>query len=271
MCINLTEAKDIVTILFYLVGSAIAILTYLRAKATILQPKRTEIIKKQTEIFSNFLSFVNENENSIDNGFDYVNLFSDNVDLVLRDYGLIEIDPNSEKYHEMLLKISGWIQFLENDIEKFVFIKGNLGTYDELIFEKDQRARQKYYQKYLSENKFEVYRIFYTTKYENFFKVLREFASNPFLPSDVQKTAKKIGNDLEENVHYKLRALLRRLVEEYYNALIKKENSNPIVLNEDFRHAFLYRIFEKERIKHESNLELLKEQIRKHLNIDEKW
>ena len=121
---------------FYLVGSAIAILTYLRAKATILQPKRTEIIKKQTEIFSNFLSFVNENENSIDNGFDYVNLFSDNVDLVLRDYGLIEIDPNSEKYHEMLLKISGWIQFLENDIEKFVFIKGNLGTYDELIFEK---------------------------------------------------------------------------------------------------------------------------------------
>src|SRR4051794_38106752 len=96
MEINLTSIKDIVTIAFYVIASVIAILTYLRARATILQPKRTELIKKQTEIFSNFLSFINENENSIDNGFDYVNVYSYNVDLILLELGLIQSD-NQEK------------------------------------------------------------------------------------------------------------------------------------------------------------------------------
>ncbi|MBB4034123.1 hypothetical protein GGR21_000008 [Dysgonomonas hofstadii] len=271
MSMNLTEMKDIVTILFYVIGSTIAILTYMRAKSTILQPKRTELIKKQTEIFSDFLSFINENENSVDNGLDYVNLFSYNVDLVLRDFGFITIDNESDKYQELNFNISGWTQFLENDIYEFVFVKGNLNTYDSLIFEVDNRARQKYYQICLTNNKFNVYRIFFTAKYERFYKTLRAFATNPFLPNDVQETAYQIGKDLQENIHNKLRILLETLVKEYFRASTNQEGSSKEVLTNDFRHVTLFRIFEKERIKHEESFEKLKKQIRKHLNIDDRW
>ena len=271
MDINLTSAKDIATIIFYLITSVIAMLTYRRAKATILQPKRTELIKKQTEIFSNFLSFINQNENSIDNGLDYVNLFGNNVDLVLRDFGLIEIDKVSEDYLQFNSNISGWIQFLENDIHNFIFAKGNLEDYDKLIFEIDNRARQKYYQKCLEENKFDVYRIFYTEKHEKFYKTLREFAFNPFLPSDVQKLALQIGKDLQENTHVVLRVLLKKLVLEYSNANNNKESINQIILAPEFSHQTLYRVFEKERIHHDKLFEELRKLIRKHLNIDEKW
>lgn len=67
---TLTLLKDLMTIVFYAVASTVTILTYLRAKAAVLQPKRTELVKKQTESYSSFLAFINENENSIDNGLD---------------------------------------------------------------------------------------------------------------------------------------------------------------------------------------------------------
>ncbi len=267
----LTYIKDIATIIFYVIASVITVLTYLRAKATILQPKRAELIKKQTEIFSDFLSFINENENSIDNGLDYVNIFSYNVDLILREFGLIELDQSSEKIIQFNSNISGWIQFLENDIYDYVFIKGNLDDYDKIVFEKDNRARQKYYQKCLTENKFEVYRIFFTAKHEKFYKTVREFANNPFLPSEVQKLTFQIEKDLQGNIHYVLRSLLKKLVLEYSNAINQTVGSNPLVLTEEFRHQNLYRIFETERIKHDKVFEELKKIIRQHLNIDEKW
>ena len=91
MELSLAAIKDIVTIIFYIIGAIIAILTYLRARATVLQPKRAELVKKQTEIFSNFLSFINENENSIDHGLDYTNLFSYNVDLILEHVGKLSL------------------------------------------------------------------------------------------------------------------------------------------------------------------------------------
>ena len=100
---------------------------------------------------------------------------------------------------------------------------------------------------------------------------MRAFATNPFLPNDVQETAYQIGKDLQENIHNKLRILLETLVKEYFKASSNKESSSKEVLTNDFRHVTLFRIFEKERIKHEESFEKLKKQIRKHLNIDDRW
>ena len=48
---NISTIKDILWIIFTFIATFIAILTYRRAKYTILQPLRTEVIKKQTELF----------------------------------------------------------------------------------------------------------------------------------------------------------------------------------------------------------------------------
>jgi len=55
---NISWLKDLFTLLFVGTGTVVAILTYRRARATILQPIRTEVIKKQSEILSSVMSTV---------------------------------------------------------------------------------------------------------------------------------------------------------------------------------------------------------------------
>jgi hypothetical protein len=52
---NITWLKDFATILFTATGTIVAILTYRRARATVLQPIRNEVIKKQSEILVELL------------------------------------------------------------------------------------------------------------------------------------------------------------------------------------------------------------------------
>jgi len=69
---NLIWIKDFATIAFYAIGAAVAILTYHRAKATVLQPKRTEVIKIQTQILTDFLSSFNSDGHNLDSSLDYI-------------------------------------------------------------------------------------------------------------------------------------------------------------------------------------------------------
>jgi hypothetical protein len=268
---NSSWLKDIFTIFFTATGSLIAILSYRRAKSTIFQPKRTEVTKKQTEILSEFLSVYTNDGNTIDKAVDYINLFSYNVDLTLRDYNLSDLKKITEKYVEYEQNIGGWTQFLEADIYDFVNIEGNIKDYDLLIFEKNNRERQKYYEANAKLGEVTIYRIFYTKKHFEFIKKLKDLSNNPFLPKDIQDVAKQIGQNITLNLHYNLRAILKRLVIELYKAHEDKNSDNYEILSEKFRYETLWRIFETERKQHNEDYELLKKKIRKHLMIDEKW
>jgi hypothetical protein len=263
--------RDMFTIFFTATGTLLAILTYRRARATILQPKRTEVIKKQTELLTSFLTLVSKHHNSIDTGLDYSSIFNYNVDLVLRDYGLIEIEKDSERYFELNNDIAGWIQFLENDFKEYVFIKGSLLDYDRLIFEKDDRDRQKFYASKALKGHIVVHRIFFTKKHEEFYKALRDFWNNPFLPTEIQKVSEEIGVDIFINLHQDLRTILKLLVEKYFDAILNEDSPNKLILLPEYRHQELYRVYEKERKQHRVSYDILKAKIRKHLEIDSKW
>lgn len=268
---NSSWIKDVSTVILTATGTVLAILTYLRAKATIFQPKRTEVIKKQTEILSDFLTLISDNENSIDNGLDYVNIFNYNIDLALRDYGLIDIPVDSKKYKDWEIDIAGWIQFLENDIYKYVFIKGNIDDYDRLFFEKDERLRQKHYAIKAMNKQVVIHRIFFTERHANFYKKLRDFWNNPFLTEEMHDIANEIGKNIHLNLHFDLKTILKKLVEEYSKAIIEKKPPSEEILTEKFRHETLFRVFEKERKKHDKDYDVLKSIIRKHLMIDKSW
>lgn len=268
---NSTWLKDIFTIFFTATGSLIAILSYRRAKSTIFQPKRTEVTKKQTEILSEFLSLYTNDGNTIDKAVDYINLFRYNIDITLRDYNLSDLEKITEKYVEYEQNIGGWIQFLEADIYDFVNIEGSIKDYDLLIFEKNNRERQKYYEANAKLGEVTIHRIFYTKKYFEFIKKLNDLSNNPFLPKDIQDVANQIGQNITINLHYNLRAILKRLIIELYKAHEDKNSDNYEILSEKFRYETLWRIFETERKQHNEDYELLKKKIRKHLMIDEKW
>ena len=52
---NIGWVKDSFTTIFAITGTVLAILTYRRARYTILQPIRNEVIKKQSELLTNLL------------------------------------------------------------------------------------------------------------------------------------------------------------------------------------------------------------------------
>ena len=268
---NSNWIKDISTVIFTGTATVLAILTFIRAKATILQPKRTEVTKKQTEIISNFLTQTSENGDSLDTGLDYINLLNYNVELALRDYGLIEIEKSSDKYKDYEQNIAGWIQFLDGDVFDYYFSKGSIVEYDKLIFEENDRARQKYYQSQAIKGKIEIHRIFYTKRHEKFYLKCKDFWNNPFLPKDIHDVAIEIGKNIHINIHYDLRTILKTLIKEYTQAKLDGKTPDEEIFTEKFRHQTLYRVFEKERKDHDKDFQILKERIRKHLRIDDKW
>lgn len=55
---NIGWIRDMSWIIFTCVATVTTILTYIRAKETILQPVRAEVIKRQTEIMAKILEFI---------------------------------------------------------------------------------------------------------------------------------------------------------------------------------------------------------------------
>jgi len=59
---NITWIKDIFWVVFTSIATIVSIKTYIRAKSTILQPLRTEVIKRQTDLLVELLSFIMDNK-----------------------------------------------------------------------------------------------------------------------------------------------------------------------------------------------------------------
>lgn len=265
---NSSWLKDISTIVFTATGTLVAILSYRKAKSSIFQPKRNEVAKIQTQVLTEFLTLFTTNGNSIDRAIDYNNIYRYNVDMALRDYNLADIDKISNKYAEYQQNIAGWFEFLENDIYNFILVEGNIDEYDKLIFEPNNRQRQKLYEKNAKKGIVEIHRIFYTKKYVEFHKKLRDLSNNPFLPKNIQDVANQIGNNMTLNLHHTLKILITKLVTDITKAYLDEKSEDYEIFSEKFKYQDLWRVFETERKQHDKDYELLKKRIREHLLID---
>jgi len=104
---NIGWLKDVFTLLFAGTGTIVAILTYRRARATVLQPIRTEVIKKQSETLSRFIQIIKNYNYSFEEGLDYINLVQTNVIMTLTDYGFVfkEHKELSEKIQNNIISM----------------------------------------------------------------------------------------------------------------------------------------------------------------------
>jgi len=268
---NSSWIKDVAYIFFAFTGAVLAILSYRKARATIFQPKRTEAIKIQLDVLTEFLSLFASDGNTIDKAIDYGAIYRYNIDLALRDYNLVDEEVFLEKYAEYEQTIGGWFQFLENDIYEYVLIEGSIEEYDKLFFEPNDKERQKDYEAKARKGDVTIHRVFYTKKYALFHKKLRDLSENPFMPKDIQEVANQIGQNILVNLHYDLRTLLTKLVTDIHAAYRDQNSDLYELISEKFKYQTLWRVFEMERRQHKEDYELLKKRIRKHLMIDKKW
>ena len=87
MQVSLTDIKDIVQVGFFAVMGTVAVLSYLKARKTLLQPLRTEVFKEQLRLLSDTLSlFIGKGELDLRDSFALHEMFDSNAIKLLDDY-----------------------------------------------------------------------------------------------------------------------------------------------------------------------------------------
>lgn len=260
---NISWIKDIFTLILVATATIISILTYRRARATVLQPIRNEVIKKQSLILSEVLASLPKT--TFDESLDYVGIASVNAYLALRDYGFV-FKEQKEILDKIDKTIHGWLFCGEGDVIKDVELIGMFakGT------EKEESIKEVHE---LGKERFEnakrgiitIDKIYLTQEHAEYFKRLSEYAENPFLPQKIQDILKKLISDVQINLKLHLKDTLTRFVKEFCQSYFGKESYpkiSPLGVYNEFNHN---------RIHHGVELNNLKTEVRNYLKIDDKW
>ena len=256
---NISWLKDLFTLLFVGSGAVVAILTYRRARATILQPIRTEVIKKQSELLSKLLKTLSENNQSLEIGLDYVNLVQINVMLSLRDYGFI-FKEHKELFERINDSVVGWTPCGRTNILKDVEI---IGAFIEPIEKKNDYGVEKFNN--LKKGEIDIDKIYLTKRHSEFVELISDFKNNPFMPTSIQQTLTELFNDINNNLTIILKGELEVFMIDFSKVYFEKVNApqfDPVGVYNNYNHS---------RVHHRPTLDKLKTEIRKYLRIDEGW
>jgi hypothetical protein len=258
---NISWIKDIFTLFFVGTGTVVAILTYRRARATILQPIRTEVIKKQSELLSKLLQTLSENNQSFEVGLDYVNLVQINVLLTLRDYGFV-FKEHKELFEKVKDSIVGWTPCGRTNILKDVEIIGSFAEPTE------KKKENKYgVEKFnnLKKGEIDIDKIYLTKRHTEFVKLISDFKGDPFMPTSIQQTLNELFNDINNNLAIVLKGELEIFMIDFSKVYFAENNAphfDPVGVYNSYNHS---------RVHHRPTLDKLKNEIRKYLRIDEGW
>jgi len=263
---NISWVKDIFTIILTLTATIITFLTYRRARATVLQPIRTEVTKKQVEILTEILNFLTKHSHAAKWLYDYVNLLSLNREIILDDFGLCKL--NEQERQEVNQKIGGWVIFLNNKKSDFVYIVGNYDEYQNSLKTAGKRSGIEYVDSFIKNENAGLSVIFFTKQYYESYSQISRFSDNPLLPAPIIKQLMLIKYDGKFNLLLNLEEVLVSHIKSYYN-LFKSNEINYESVSSLNRKS--YEAFEINRFKHDDSILGLKGYIRTHLRIDEKW
>jgi len=258
---NISWIRDFFTIVFTGTGTIVAILTYKRAIATILQPIRTEVIRKQSDILSRLLNLLKDYNNSFEEGLDYINLVQTNVIMSLSDYGFVFKEQN-ELMEKIKVNTNSWLPCGKSNMLKDIEI---IGVFSEK--EENSSTNKLGLEKYnnLKVGKVDIDKIYLTKQHINFVKTISEFNKDPFIPSTIQNILTELFNDINTNLLIVLKNELEIFLIDFSKLYFEKSDIplfNPIGVYNKYNHS---------RIHHKKILENLRGEIRKYLRIDEKW
>lgn len=104
---NLTSIKDLLWIVFTLIATVIAILTYRRARFSLLQPLRGEVVKRQIDEMIELLEFLSTDD--LDKKIDYMNILQGNFELKMSELGFKDKKSEERLAHYKQLFVGSYI------------------------------------------------------------------------------------------------------------------------------------------------------------------
>jgi hypothetical protein len=261
---NIAWIKDLVMLFFAGTATVVTILTYRRARATILQPIRNEVIKKQSELLSEVLNLC-QPSSKIDSGLDYVKLVQANVIFHLRDYGFVFRDQ-TELFEILSKDIVGWLPCGETQVLEDVEVISSFEP-ERADGKRRNNVAEMGKKKYEDAKKgiIKIDKVYLTTSHKEYMEKLHLLSASPFMPTTIQAVLSQLIADVSKNLRVVLKIALKNFVHEFF------EKSSEGKVYPHFDPTGVYNEFNHQRIHHKETIDRLVKETRNYLRIDESW
>ena len=194
---ELDHIVKIIEALFYTLTGTVALLTYLSARKTVLQPIKTEVFKKQVEVFTAIMDLFNgKSEYKIRNTFGFDKMLRANIFNLLDDYARVffsvNIDPDNRPYNKKDCPSSIIIADVADRYITPIFPVSN----EDKIEQTPQPTitKEEFWSNYIYG---EICLPFSTSE---MIKKLDEIMKSPFLTAESIRLLAKIKETIEENI-----------------------------------------------------------------------
>lgn len=263
---NATWIRDILTPVFSLLLVIVAILVYRRAKETILQPLRSEVVKRQAQKMTELLEFVaGTQESGSADPIDYYGLCSLNVFTWIDEYGFVfknhaELKKQYEPTQGGFIMI-GTSDRVIHDVElpEAIIDPSQKAPDDEL---KEYR-RQRYQKAKAGEFDIDdIDKIFLTKRFCKYKRELDVFILDPLLPSKILDILEEFDKSIRNNVENILRSTIAEFISTFVTESAKA--NTKLRIDPDG----VYNMFNRKRVTHAGILQKLRTNIREHLKVD---
>lgn len=264
--LNISWVKDLASVIFTLAATVIAVLTYRRARFTILQPLRSEVVKRQTELLVELLGFLDEEEGNFYFEIDYMGIIACNAYQLLKLCNFSLADPAIG-------------ETLNSEIGGFVFLKsgGEMSTvkipanpFQNIDDETEQEERLSKYRIRIKEQVAnhcldDLELLLLTKKHVKTIIRIKKYANNPFVPQPIQEHLRNILELIDKNIRGPLFNELKWFIIKISS--LKSNEENPIQITPQA----MYNKFVSHELSVTEELKKLTNTIREYLLIDKKW
>ena len=266
---HLETIKDIFWILFTLTTTVIAVLTYQRAKKTLLQPLRSEVIKRQTDTLVQLLDFLDGKDTEIYELIDYAGIIYCNLYMFAEACGFFtEVkDMEDEQFK----------QTMQDHIEGFIITKKDSSLastaphspfeYPHRQSEKEKEQKQQERRVLYKNGVFDNEHLLLTKEFQQYKKEMDDFAHSPFVPSKIQKLLMDMQADVYYNITIYLQDEVHSFMQEMCSRMSKLTENKPIQFNPSAVIGNFFRVCKK----HDATISQIRKCIREYLMIDSKW
>lgn len=250
---NISYIQDFMEILFTGIATIIGVLTYKRAKNTILQPIRNEVIKEQAKILKELLEFTNQE-------IDYLSLLQLNVYIYLEEYGFVM--KSNKEFIKKIKEDRCGSRIITNNSEQLKCVEVLEPFSDDLTIEEIENAKK---EKYLEAKKgiVNIEQIYFNNNFYEYNKKLDFFINNPFMPKKFITILKEIKN----KVNYNSGIILKEVLENFFTEYIERVQDGK----KGFNIYGLYNAYHRKFVNTGECVQNIREETRKYLFIDYEW
>jgi len=256
LSLNVGLTKDILTALAAIVIAIIAVLTYRRARDTVLRP---EIIRRQSDLLSDLFRFLSNVDTGHHSDPDYQGIIVLNLRALLSSYGFMS--ETQEPPDKLRTEQPAGALVSEAGLELIpsVQVEEEITPNGQSRYTREERQNQ------AKAGIIDIDQIWLTRAYVEFDNKLSDYVRDPLMPSQVSTALAKLQDDISVNLHVHMPETLRQFMEafcKHYFAGGKKPVIEP---------AGVYTDFNRKRIRHKEHIEKIREAIREHLRVDTAW